>query len=160
MRVSALVRDDDLLLVRVLRDEDCPSQQIWFSQYMVVPKYRVRVQLHPRAQRENHSQSGVAPLSPPAANTFTFGSASQEAPHDQFCTDAVEQYAARENWAGRWRSLVMSLCETAVGVPSVSSPEPMLMPKSGVGAARVRAARAASPRKERRMRAIEVYGSE
>ena len=28
VRVSALVRDDDLLLVRVLRDEDCPSQQI------------------------------------------------------------------------------------------------------------------------------------
>ena len=28
VRVCALVRDDDLLLVRVLRNEDCPSQQI------------------------------------------------------------------------------------------------------------------------------------
>ena len=76
-------------------------------------------------------------------------------PHDHFCTWAVGQYAARANCAGRWRAVLMLFCETAVGLPFASFPDPKLMPKSGVGAACARVAKAAAPKRElRRMRTM------
>ncbi len=54
----------------------------------------------------------------------------------------------------------MAFCETEVGLPFAAFPKPMLMPKSGAGAACASATRAATPRKELRMRTMVVGRSE
>lgn len=68
-----------------------------------------------------------------------------------FVTLAAEQYAVRENSAGRRMSAVMSSWETAVGFTLLSSPEPKLMPKSGAGAARASVTSTAMKGKTRRV---------
>lgn len=93
-----------------------------------------------------HLHFGISAPSPPVCNTCMVLTAAHGPPQFKALTLSDEQYARRENSAGRSSVLSMSVCENDVGVPSASVPDPMLNPKSGAGAARVKGV---TTRKER-----------